>query len=105
MTPRRVVVSPEAQSDLSAIHQWIADAGSPRNAFSVIGRIERFCLGLAIAPQRGRRLLAYGDRHVRAVGFRRQATVLFRVEPDLVTILRIFRAGLDWSAGLPQDDD
>lgn len=104
MTPRRVVVSPEAESDLSAIYQWIADAGSPQNALGFIDKIERFCFGLAVAPQRGQQLLAFGDRHVRAVGFRRQATVLFRVETDVVTILRVFRAGLDWTADLPQDD-
>ncbi|MFC3693178.1 type II toxin-antitoxin system RelE/ParE family toxin [Chenggangzhangella methanolivorans] len=103
MTPRRVEISPEAASDLYSIHRWIADAGSRQNASSFISKIERFCLNLATAPERGRRLRIYGDRHIRAVGFRRQATVLFRVEPDRVTILRVHRAGMDWAADFPQE--
>lgn len=103
MTPRRVIFSPAARRDLVKIYDWIADAGSGPNAVAFVQRIERYCLGFALAPEHGRLVKAFGP-NMRAVGFNRQATIVFKVAPDAVKIIRVYRAGLDWTAGLPHDD-
>ncbi|CAN7323651.1 type II toxin-antitoxin system RelE/ParE family toxin [Rhizobium sp. LjRoot30] len=52
-----------------------------------------YCAGFAIFPQRGK---AHPRRRgLRTVGYRRKATIAFRIQEDVVTIVRIFHHGLD----------
>lgn len=95
MKERRVVFSPEAEADLEAIYDFIADAAAPSVAISYIERLEAYCAGMALASERGHR---HDDVRpgLRVVGFEWRITIAFTVSAEAVTILRIFYAGLDW---------
>ncbi len=101
MIRRAVVYTPEAEADLLALYQWIADAATPGTAFAYVDRIEKFLDGFEVASDRGTRRddLAPG---LRTVGFERRLTIAFTVNDRSVTILRIFYGGQDWSAALSE---
>lgn len=103
MKRRKVGFDEQALRDLDAIYDWICEQGSHSVAASFVERLQRYCLGFDLASERG---IKIDPRRpdLRAVGFNRQATVVFAVGEDEVAILRVYRAGLDWTAGLPQDD-
>lgn len=103
MRRRAVNFAAAARNDIEAIYDWVAESGSERNALTFIDRIERYCLGFDIASERGRIMKQSGGGAIRAVGYKRQATVVFRVEQNAVTILRIYRAGFDWLAEFDLD--
>lgn len=102
MRRRTVGFSPEAEADLVAIYEWIAEGASGQVASSFIERIENYCRGFDLAAERGRAV--EGRVGLRAVGFRRQATILFRVGRDRVTIMRIYAAGKNWTDELDHAD-
>ena len=102
MKRRTVGFSPEAEDDLVAIYDWIADGASDRVANAFIERVENYCRGFDLAAERGRAV--EGRTGLRAVGFRRQATILFRVDSDRVTIMRIHAAGKNWTDDLDRVD-
>lgn len=95
MKERRVVFSPEVEADLEAIYDFIADAAAPSVAISFVERLETFCVGMALASERGHRRDDV-RRGLRIVGFERRITIAFTVSAEAVTILRIFYAGRDW---------
>lgn len=90
-----VFFAPEAEADLSAIHDWIAGSGDPEVAFAYVERVVSKCRSLDLASSRGR---ARDDIRpsLRVVGFERRLTIAFVVDADRVTVLRIFAAGRDW---------
>lgn len=95
MKVRAVVYAPEAQEDLNALYDRIAEAAAPATAIGYIDRIEAFCSGLSVASERGqlRNDIRPG---LRTVGFERRITIAFAVEPERVVILRLFYGGRDW---------
>jgi toxin ParE1/3/4 len=96
---RSVVFSPEADQDLAAIYNWIADRASEVVALGYVERIHAACLSLSLASERGtsRNDIRPG---LRTIGFERRATIAFMVTNDQVLILRIFYGGQDWEAAL-----
>lgn len=95
MKERRVVFSPEAEADLEAIYDFIADAAAPSVAISYMERLEAYCAGMVLASERGHRRDDVRPG-LRVVGFKRRITIAFTVSAEAVTILRIFYAGRDW---------
>lgn len=95
MRRRAVVLTPEFLSDLASIGDYIAEHGGRERAAAYVARIEAFCRGLEVASERGdaRDDILPG---LRAVGFERSATILFVVEGDVVSVLRMRGRGLDW---------
>jgi toxin ParE1/3/4 len=92
---RRVVLSPEAQTDLEAIYDFVADAATPTVALNYLDRLQGYCAAMALGSERGHR----GDDvrpGLRIVGFERRITIAFTVSAEDVTILRIFYAGRNW---------
>ena len=91
---RRVVFSPEAQADLFELYDYIADQSGPTRAIGYIKRIEKTCLALDFAGERGTKRddLRPG---LRIMGFERRVTIAFHVEPGTVTIDRILYGGRD----------
>ena len=69
-------------------------------AIGYIDRIEEYCRGLALFPERGARRddLRSG---LRVVGFERRALIAFHVSADAVTILRILHGGRDLQTAFP----
>lgn len=95
MKARRVEFSEDARSDLIALYDWIADAASPDIALGYVERLERYCLDLDLASERGH-LREDVRPGLRVVGFERRVTIAFTVEEDRVVILRLFYGGRNW---------
>jgi plasmid stabilization system protein ParE len=94
---RRVGFAPEAESDLEALYDLIADAAAPEVARRYLERLEAFCSGMAHAAERGHRRDDIRPG-LRIVGFERRVTIAFTIDDDRVTILRLFYGGRDWEA-------
>lgn len=97
MRPRHVVITPDAEDDLSAIYDRIADASSERVALAYVERVRTHLAGFDLAAERGS-LRRDIRPHVRSVGFERRLTIAFTVIGSEVHILRIFYAGQDWTS-------
>jgi plasmid stabilization system protein ParE len=88
-----VRLSPEAQTDLVHIHEYIVErSGSAITADRYIGRIAGFLSSFDTFPERGtlRNEVRPG---LRIIGFERRVSVAFMIEDDDVIILRILAAG------------
>jgi len=98
-----VVFSPEAQTDLFDLYDYIAEQNSAERAIAYLGRIEKFCLSLTTLSERGT-----GKDEVRPclriIGFERRVTIAFQVQSDRVTILRILYGGRDFSRAFPSEE-
>lgn len=81
-----------ALRDLEDILTYLAPRMGIVPARAYVRRIQNYCLGLVNSPKRGtqRDDIRPG---IRLVGYRRRATIAFRVEGNTVTILRIFHRG------------
>ena len=99
MKQRVVVFSPEAEDDLGAVYDWIANRAGATVAFGYVERLTNAALGLSLASERGT-LRSDIRNGLRVIGFERRATIAFSVSANRVTILRIFQGGQDWEAVL-----
>lgn len=90
--PVEVVYSQEAKSQLLDLEEYLANRFYPKNAEKYVERIRRACLGLGLAPNRGRRRddITAG---VRMIGFERRVTIYYKLIEDRVNILGIHYAG------------
>ena len=87
-----VVFTPEAQTDLFDLYDYIATRNSPERALRYIERIEKTCLSLRTFPKRGtcREDLRPG---LRVMGFEHRVSIAFRIKTESVAILRILYGG------------
>lgn len=99
MKRRNVIFSPEARDDLLAMYDWIAPRGGAHVAMNYLERVERHCLNLEFASERGHRRDDIREG-LRIIGFERRVTIAFVVSDDAVTILRLFSGGQDWESEL-----
>jgi toxin ParE1/3/4 len=83
-----------AAADLDELFCHIARESSPETADRNLSRLERFCLSLSTLPARGT-VVPGRVPGLRRMGFKRRATILFRVGKDKVEILRILYGGRD----------
>ena len=92
----RVIFSPEARDDLSAIYLYVAQAAGENVAFGYIERIEKYCRDLRDFPERGARRddLFPG---LRVVGFERRVSIAFHIGHAVPTIDRILYGGRNLS--------
>lgn len=92
----RVTYRPSAVADLENIYEFIAQ-DSPERAFAYVGRIQVHCESLREMPERGTKRddLATG---IRTLNFERRAIIAYRVEGEIVRIVRVFYAGQDFPA-------
>ncbi len=91
-----VVFDLEAEADLAAIRDHVADARGPSFASDFVARIVTYCEGFSNLPHRGTRrdeVLA----GLRTVGWRKTVTIAFVVLDDVrqVQILGVFYRGRD----------
>lgn len=96
---RRVVFSPEAQADLLALYEYVAEQSSAAVAIGYIARIEAYCLGFDLGAERGsqRDDIRPG---LRTVGFERRITIAFHVDARTVTIHRVLYGGRNVESAL-----
>ena len=97
MIRRQVIFSPEAKQDLLDIGDWIAERAGIEIALRYIDRMEKFCAGLELSSERGRRRNEVRPG-LRVVGFERRIAVAFSVTSTEVIILRLHYGGRDWEA-------
>jgi toxin ParE1/3/4 len=94
---------PEAEDQLAAIDQYIADVGSATTAARYVDAIVACCESLATFPRRGRKRddLMPG---LRITNFRGRAVIAFLVDTDaeLVSIVGVFYGGQDYETRLLQ---
>ena len=97
MIPRRVVRSPEADRDIEALLDYIAENSGPQRSLRVIAGLRSFIESLALASRRGtdRSDLLPG---MRTLGYRGWLTIAFVVSDEAVTVLRVFPRGRDWES-------
>jgi plasmid stabilization system protein ParE len=87
-------LSPEAIPDFQALYDYLWPGAGERIAAAYIGKLYAYCMELRTFPQRGARRddLRLG---LRIVGYRRKASIAFRVDGEVVTIVRVFHGGQD----------
>ncbi|MEQ1952365.1 type II toxin-antitoxin system RelE/ParE family toxin [Mesorhizobium sp. CN2-181] len=90
----RVALSPEAIRDFQALYDYLLPRAGERTAASYVGKLYAYCMELRTFPRRGMRR---DDLHpgLRIVGHRRKASIAFRIDGDVVTIVRVFHGGQD----------
>ena len=94
MAPRAIVLSPEAQTRLDHLQDWIAKSNSEATA-------ERFCSALLTRPENLRDFPQQGTARdelragLRTLGFRGRVTIAFAVTQATVDIVGIIYAGQD----------
>lgn len=86
-----VIFDVAAETDLSNLYDYLLPRAGPRDARAYIDEIIDYCVSFGTFPERGSR----SDRRtgLRLVGFRRRATIAFRIKGNVVTIMRIFHRG------------
>ncbi|HMM64946.1 MAG TPA: type II toxin-antitoxin system RelE/ParE family toxin [Mesorhizobium sp.] len=99
---RRIVFSPEAQSDLRELYLYIAAHDGPDRAIAYVEKVEAFCRSFEEFPERGilRDDLFPG---LRIVGFRRRISIAFGVSQDAVTFYRVLYGGRDLASHFSED--
>ena len=103
MKPYRVAFRREAMLQLEELHEYVAEAGSPRNAARYTDAIVGFCEKLGTFPQRGasRDDIRPG---LRTIGYGKRVIIAFAILDDTVAILGIFYGGRDYEAILTGPD-
>jgi toxin ParE1/3/4 len=91
-----------AQSDLSEIYDYIELRAGDAVASEYIEKLMAYCSNFTLFPERGIRRDDLGPG-LRVVGYERKATIAFRVQGKVVTIIRILHKGR--SFGLSEADD
>ncbi|KAB2661581.1 type II toxin-antitoxin system RelE/ParE family toxin [Brucella tritici] len=101
MICRSVVLSPEAETDLVALYDWIAERASPDTALGYIDRLESYIRGFDYASERGtlRNDIREG---LQTVGFERRVTIAFNVTAQEVIVLGLFYGGQNWQEALSE---
>ncbi len=89
---RRVVMAPKALQDLADLYDYLLPLAGHRIADDYVARLYQYCLSFETFPERG---IRRDDMRsgLRMVGYRRKATIAFRVHDDAITIVRIFHGG------------
>jgi toxin ParE1/3/4 len=90
---------PSARAELFRLYDYIAARSGRDRAGTYIDRIEAACLKLGHFPQRGTRHEELGPG-LRTIGFECRVTILFRVTPETVEIVRVLYGGGDLEAAV-----
>lgn len=88
----RIVFDPAAKRDVDALFDYVAANAGRAVARRYLGRLLDYCARFNAFPARGTRHDDIGPG-IRIVGFERRATIVFRIDGNVVTVLRILYAG------------
>lgn len=102
----RIVFSPEAEEQLAALYNYIADAASPDTAAKYTEAIVTYCESLSDFPIRGivREDVRPG---LRITNYKKRTIIAFEADPDaaLVSIIGLFYGGQDYETLLRDADE
>lgn len=87
-----VELSHAAQQDINELLEYLVPRAGATIARNYVGRLNTFLQGFETFPERGMRRDDVSPG-LRLVGFRRKATIAFRVKGDRVTVLRVYHGG------------
>ena len=105
MKSKQIVFRPEAEAELVALYQYIADAsGNFGVAFNFTERLRAACYALADFSERGRLRDDIMDG-LRIIVVERNTVIAYFVKGDSVIINNIFHAGRDWETILLNDEE
>jgi toxin ParE1/3/4 len=95
----KVVFRDEANADLIALYDYIANESSPTLAIAYVRRIRDACMALEHFPERGTKR---DDiiKGLRTIGFERRVTIAFRVFKAKVEIVTVAYGGRDFASEL-----
>jgi toxin ParE1/3/4 len=98
----KVVFSPEAEEQLVALFNYVAEAASPDIAARYTGSIVNYCEGLRMFPARGtmRDDVRPG---LRVTNYKKRAVIAFYVEDECVSIVGVFYGGQNYETILQND--
>lgn len=105
MTRLRVVLRPEAQSDIERLETWLLLDGADIGTIGdYVDRLMARCRALSEAPGAGRRRddLRPG---LRTIVFERRILIAYRVGAETIEIVNIFSHGRDYEAFYLDDDE
>ncbi|KAB7585045.1 type II toxin-antitoxin system RelE/ParE family toxin [Verminephrobacter eiseniae] len=98
----RVIFSPEAEEQLSALYRHIAAAASPGIAARYTEAIVSYCESLCTFPHRGNRRDDVRPG-LRITNYRKRAVIAFDVNAGQVAIIGVFYGGQDYETILQND--
>lgn len=90
----RIVLAPLAEDDLAQLRSWIVKEAGREVARSYLERVERKLDTLAAFPNRGTPRPDAGSG-IRSIPFERRRVIFYRVDADIVTILRVLDGARD----------
>lgn len=98
----RVVFSPEAVEQLTALHRYLSAAASPVTAARYAEAVVSYCESLCTFPMRGtmRDDVRPG---LRITHYRKRSVIAFTVDADQVSIIGVFYGGQDYESILRGD--
>jgi toxin ParE1/3/4 len=104
VTTHQVIFTPEAEEQLAALYNYIAQAGSPLSARRYTSAIVDYCASLSEFPERGTRRddLRSG---LRITNYKGRTVIAFEISDDTVAILGIFYGGQDYASLISDGDD
>lgn len=73
-----VILSDDAEDDLFAIADWLAERADRQTANDFVDRIHKACLALADFPDRGTPHPGFGAE-IRSIAYRRRTTLYYHV--------------------------
>lgn len=99
MRPKPVVVTPRARLDLLSIYEWLSEVVGAASALGVVERLSEHLNTLEHSYGRGQDL-SHLSPGLRAAGFEKRATIIFKANEEAVVVLRIFYKGRDWRSAV-----
>ncbi|CAN7214629.1 type II toxin-antitoxin system RelE/ParE family toxin [Neorhizobium tomejilense] len=100
----RVVFDPAADADLAELYDYIAPKAGRAIARRYVNELLGHCAAFETFPARGTKHDEFGPG-IRVVGFKRKASIVFRIDADLVTIMRILHRGKSLTGANDIEDD
>jgi plasmid stabilization system protein ParE len=102
----RVIFSPEAENQLAALYNYIANAASPNIAAGYTEAIVGYCEGLHAFPLRGT-LRDDVRPGLRITNYKKRTIIAFEVDAEAkqVSIIGVFYGGQDYETMLQDDTD
>lgn len=85
-----------ANRHLEQIEIWLEQRADADTAERFVANIVADARSLAVFPERGSPRPDLARPNLRAISLRRNITILYRVDPDVVIIIAIHYAGQDW---------
>jgi plasmid stabilization system protein ParE len=99
----RVIFTPEAEEQLTALYRYIAEAASPDIAARYTEAIVSYCESLCSSPHRGtmRDDVRPG---LRITNYKKRTVIAFDVDAEMVSIIGVFYGGQDYETIIQEDD-